>query len=492
MVLKKFLKIVLLATTTNILTRRHGQWVNSFHITPALSSHHVRSSLSSFQGKLFAKPPPTTNFDLDAIEAFEKELEMKSISTQMELKENTPLNDIIDDWEVNAGNENDDQCMYYTVPLELHKKRIDAIISKARPKLTRSQCVSLVTDGMVSMKEDELSSASLITKKSTKIEHGSILRIKHKPTDIPTEIVAQDLPINIIFEDEHIIILNKAAGMVVHPAAGNWDGTVVNALAYYLAKKSPFGSGEFIDSNGKVKPINGEKIGVEGTDGEVATFRPGIVHRLDKGTTGVLVVAKTSEALSKMSEAFANRNVKKTYIAVTVGNPGRRVVINKPIGRHPLHRQKMRVVPDPSKKDSSRLSPMEKPDFDRAGKSSSTTGRRALSFVNTLAFDGKLSVVQIRIETGRTHQIRVHLQDRHTPVYGDDVYGLPDWNKRLKKQHGVERPLLHAFRLEMNHPITGEKMSLCAPLADNMARVALATWPTANIEIDGLFDSSEK
>jgi len=126
--------------------------------------------------------------------------------------------------------------------------------------------------------------------------------------------------------------------MVVHPAAGNWDGTVVNALAYYLAKKSPFGSGEFIDSNGKVKPINGEKIGVEGTDGEVATFRPGIVHRLDKGTTGVLVVAKTSEALSKMSEAFANRNVKKTYIAVTVGNPGRRVVINKPIGRHPLHR----------------------------------------------------------------------------------------------------------------------------------------------------------
>merc|ERR1712241_1477967 len=110
-------------------------------------------------------------------------------------------------------------------------------------------------------------------------------------------------------------------------------------------------------------------------------------------------------------------------------------------------------------------------------KPSSVTGRRALSFVDSLAFDGKLSLVRVRIETGRTHQIRVHLQDRHTPIYGDDIYGLPDWNKRLSKSHQIERPLLHAYQLKFSHPVTGEPMVFKAPLPDDMFKIAKNIYP---------------
>jgi 23S rRNA pseudouridine1911/1915/1917 synthase len=247
---------------------------------------------------------------------------------------------------------------------------------------------------------------TVTTRKSLKLEKGTKLHVKHAIDEIPTEIVAQNLPLSILYEDEHMIVLNKAAGMVVHPAIGNWDNTIVNALAYYLANESPFGSGDFIENDGKVKPDKAEGVDVDGTDGEVVTFRPGIVHRLDKGTTGILVVAKTRESLTTLSESFANREVKKTYVAVTVGNPGKRVVIDKPIGRHPIHRQRMRVVPDPSKMNSSGMSLKERRAAGMGSKSTAVFGRNALSFVDTLAFDGKLGVAQVRIETGRTHQIR--------------------------------------------------------------------------------------
>ena len=201
-------------------------------------------------------------------------------------------------------------------------------------------------------------------------------------------------------------------------------------------------------------------------------------------------MAKTTQALTKLSEAFAERTVKKTYLAVTVGNPGKQVKIDKPIGRHPIHRQRMRVVPDPHRKDSSGMTPQERKRLRMmeaalaSGKSAGTkpiaslsqSGRRALSYVDTLAFDGKLSLARVKIETGRTHQIRVHLQDRHTPIYGDDVYGIADWNKRLKKAHGIERPLLHAFRLELHHPITDEPMVFEAPMADDMQKLARTIW----------------
>lgn len=204
---------------------------------------------------------------------------------------------------------------------------------------------------------------------------------------------------------------------------------------------------------------------------------------MDKGTTGILVVAKSTQALGALSSAFAERTVKKTYLAISVGNPGKRVVIDKPIGRHPIHRQKMRVVPDPHRRDSSGVAPKDR----LVGSPSSKSGRRALSYVDTLAFDGKLSLVQVRIETGRTHQIRVHLQDRHTPIYGDEVYGIADWNKRLLKSHGIARPLLHAYRLELDHPVSGERMVFTAPLAEDMKTIANNIWPDGKEELPEVF-----
>eukprot|EP00986_Skeletonema_menzelii_P003906 scaffold1275_cov154-Skeletonema_menzelii.AAC.7 len=293
----------------------------------------------------------------------------------------------------------------------------------------------------------------------------------------PTEIIPQNIPLDILYEDEYMIVLNKAAGMVVHPAAGNWDCTVVNALAHYLMNESPYGSGEYFtkdreNTQNDNEDFDGEELNDDDDNmndsvtNSISMLRPGIVHRLDKGTTGVLVVAKTRTALAKLSEAFANRRVKKQYIAVAIGHTGEDQWIDKPIGRHPLHRQRMRVVPDASPMKQIRLSATPK-----------KQGRPAQSYVQTLHHDGKLSIVQVQIATGRTHQIRVHLQDHGTPIYGDDVYGFSDWNKALSSRRGITRPLLHAKRLEINHPITGEKMVFEAEPANDMKGVMNAILP---------------
>jgi 23S rRNA pseudouridine1911/1915/1917 synthase len=434
--------------------------------------------------ELFAKPPPKNSFDLEAIEAFEKQLEKEEASLNVSDDDNDDDGD--DDL---ISSSPDEDIKLYEITNELDDKRIDLAIHHFAPELSRSHCGSLVKDGKVSVSNGgDGKRFTVMKRKSHKVSAGDVLRVEHVADDRPEEIIAQDLPLDILFEDEHMIIINKAAGMVVHPAAGNWDGTVVNALAHYLAK-SPHGSGEFVHQDGTVAAEQGEGVDVEGTDGETVFLRPGIVHRLDKGTTGILVVAKTRSALAALSEAFAARKVKKTYAAITVGNPGNRVVIDKPIGRHPVHRQRMRVVPDPSAKNSANRVVRGQMMADAmASKPPSVLGRRALSFVDTLAFDGKLSVVQVRIETGRTHQIRVHLQDRHTPIYGDDVYGLADWNKKLSKTHGVHRPLLHAARLELDHPITGEHMVMTAPMASDMIKTADAIWPQGRDERPDLFD----
>ena len=434
---------------------------------------------------------PSSQFDLKAIEEFEAELDWQKKLESLE-GENNEFED--DDLDFLSSGSLDVKS--FEVPPELNNKRIDAILFELDSSKSRSQYGNLISDGSVAILTPDKNSAndkpSIITRKSMKLETGTIIHLKDTIEEMPTEIIAQDLPLNIIFEDEHIIVLNKASGMVVHPAVGNWDGTVVNALAYYLAKKSPFGSGDFIEGDGKVKAKNAEGIDIDGTDGEAIFFRPGIVHRLDKGTTGLLVVAKTRNALSALSEAFAARKVKKTYVAVTVGNPGKRVVIDKPIGRHPIHRQRMRVVPDPTKMNSSGITTKQRMQLGLTnGKSTAQIGRNALSFIDTLAFDGKLSVAQVRIETGRTHQIRVHLQDRTTPIYGDDLYGFSDWNNRLMKSHGIQRPLLHAFRLEIDHPISGKRMIFRAPMATDMATIASGIWPTGSDERRDLFEESE-
>jgi 23S rRNA pseudouridine1911/1915/1917 synthase len=460
-------------------------WSLNLVDTDAFSVSPTRSSLSLKNvpqkkrisvSKCWAKPPPTTDFDLDAIEEFEAQLDLSPDNLESE----ACFDDEDKDDEVTVDSDN---IKLYTIPHELDNKRIDAALAALEPTLSRSACGNMLAEGQVRLVEgDEF---TVLDRKAYKVRAGITLRVAMPVDEKPVAIVAQDLPLDILYEDEQMIVLNKAAGMVVHPAAGNWDGTVVNALAFYLAK-SPHGSGDFVGADGKFNKLDEAKsIEVDGTEGETVSFRPGIVHRLDKGTTGILVVAKTTRALSALSAAFAARKVKKTYLAVTVGNPGKRVTIDKPIGRHPMHRQRMRVVPDPHKRDSSGMAPKDR--MAHGGTSLSQQGRRALSYVDTLAFDGKLSVVQVRIETGRTHQIRVHLQDRHTPIYGDDVYGLADWNKRLSKTHAIARPLLHAHRLELDHPLTGEHMVFMAPMAEDMTQLAQAVWPQGKEEQPELF-----
>lgn len=232
-----------------------------------------------------------------------------------------------------------------------------------------------------------------------------------------------------------------------------------------------------VDPNGLGVPDDHEVNQNDAVTNSLLSLRPGIVHRLDKGTSGVLIVAKTSSALANLSEAFASRKVKKQYLAVTVGNPGADQWINKPIGRHPLHRQKMRVVPDPSPLISARGQVRL---ARNNAKSPVKRGRPALSHIHTIYHDGKLSLVQVEIATGRTHQIRVHLQDHGTPIYGDDVYGMTDWNKVLSAQRGITRPLLHAHKLQIDHPVTGEQMVFEAQVAADMMEVITAIWPAGH------------
>ncbi len=214
----------------------------------------------------------------------------------------------------------------------------------------------------------------------------------------------EPIPLSILYEDEDILAINKPEGMVVHPAAGNWTGTFVNALIHHC------------------RHLAG------GTD-----LRPGIVHRLDKDTTGVLLAAKNGVMQQRLIELFASRQIYKEYLAICVGNPGDHQ-IEAPIGRHPVHRKKMAVLEE--------------------------GGKEAVTRCCTLAYDGALSLVHLVIATGRTHQIRVHMKHHGTPILGDPIYGSLSANKK----YGVNRQMLHAHILRFSHPRTSETLEIRAPL----------------------------
>jgi 23S rRNA pseudouridine1911/1915/1917 synthase len=410
----------------------------------------------------WAKPPPSAKFDLEAIEAFELDLLARE-----RLLANGDDNSV--DYDADDLDDDDDggvNVKEYTIPSTLDKVRIDTAVAMLLAtdvtqalNISRSACGQLVTDGQVRV------NGIVETRKSFKVVADSTLHVHIPIHEAVTEIVPQNIPLDILFEDKYMLVLNKAAGMVVHPAVGHWDGTVVNALAYHLQGSTA------TNTNGCNTPIDGLDPAATHSPGDLErSLRPGIVHRLDKGTTGLLVVAKTSAALAALSDQFRARTIRKTYLAITVGNPGTGVVIDKPIGRHKTFRQRMRVVPDHG-----------------------SNGRRAVSRVDTLAFDGKLAFARVQIETGRTHQIRVHLQDRRTPIYGDDVYGLADWNQRLERTHGIARPLLHAYQLQLSHPVTRETMMFRAPLPHDLQKIVQTIDPTittANRKLSALLSES--
>lgn len=224
------------------------------------------------------------------------------------------------------------------------------------------------------------------------------------------------IPLDIIFEDESMLIVNKPTGMVVHPAVGNWSGTFVNALLYHC------------------KDLESKLASEENKSSSV---RPGIVHRLDKDTTGLLIAAKTSEAHEKLSALFFTRKIYKEYLAVCIGNPGT-LTINRPIGRNPSCYKQMAVVQQ--------------------------GGKEAITHCKTLAYNGKLAFVSVELQTGRTHQIRVHLQSQGTPVLGDPVYG----NLKINQSYNLQTQMLHAHCLRFTHPLTQELLEFKAPLPTKM------------------------
>lgn len=279
-------------------------------------------------------------------------------------------------------------------------ERLDKILSHRFAKIgSRSYFQYLIEEGKVLLNGSPV-------KKRTKPNAGDEVEVQF--ILIPElDLTPQNIPIDIIYEDNDLLAINKPPGMVVHPAPGNWSHTFVNALLYHC----------------KNLPITGS--------------RPGIIHRLDKDTSGVLLAAKTSFVQQRMIDMFANRQVHKEYLAICAGNPGTHEITTR-IGRHPIHRKIMTVLKE--------------------------GGREAMTFCHTLSFDGKISLVQLKIMTGRTHQIRVHMKHLGTPVIGDPIYG----NSQLNKKYGAERQMLHAHLLKFIHPILDKEIVIQAEIPYDM------------------------
>lgn len=283
------------------------------------------------------------------------------------------------------------------------KIRLDAYISKEIEDLSRSMIQKLLEDNKINVN-------GKIEKPSYKVQEGDIIEVSiEEPKEVKIE--AQDIPLDIIYEDNDILVVNKQKGLVVHPANGNPDGTLVNAIMAHC------------------------KDSLSGIGGEL---RPGIVHRLDKDTSGLLIIAKNDKAHIQVSQQIKNREVKKTYIALVRGTIAEdEATINMPIGRSTKDRKKMAVTKN---------------------------GKEAVTHFKVLnrytTNKGSYTLLEIKIDTGRTHQIRVHMAEIGHPVIGDSVYS------NGKNEFGVEGQCLHAKKLEFIHPITGKEMKLEAPLPE--------------------------
>lgn len=284
--------------------------------------------------------------------------------------------------------------------------RLDVFLSE-KLSLTRTKTKDMIEDGHVRV-EGKLPKPSLKTKKSMEVT-GEI------PEEEPLSLTPEDIPLHILYEDEYLLAINKPGDMVVHPSFGHASGTLVNAVLSYLGQKSQI-------SNLKSQIENG--------------VRPGIVHRLDKGTTGVILVAKDSKTQEMLSDLFKERSVTKTYRAIVEGDVKKeRWVIEGNVGRHPIERKKMAVL--------------------------KTGGRAAETTFQVLKHLNGFTYLEAYPKTGRTHQIRVHVAHGGYPIVGDEVYG-----KRAKSL--MPRPMLHAYRIEFIHPVKKTPVKVEAPVPADM------------------------
>ena len=291
--------------------------------------------------------------------------------------------------------------------------RLDRLVLARHPEFTRSRIEGLVKAGFVTV------NGAVAGKAGMKVSEDDEIEVE-LPPPVPAVPEPEDVPLSIVFEDDDMIVVDKAPGMVVHPAPGHFSGTLVNALLGHCPALSGIGG----------------------------VARPGIVHRLDQYTSGLIAVAKSQAAMEGLARAFASHScVEKTYLAVCHGRPrldsGR---IENMIGRHPVDRKRMAVV-------------------ERNGKRAVTEWR--VVNARSAGSPAATSVVVCRIETGRTHQIRVHMASLGCPVIGDATYGKPALDRRLYPPPA--RQMLHAWRLSLWHPVKNARMSFEAPVPADMS-----------------------
>ncbi len=286
--------------------------------------------------------------------------------------------------------------------------RLDKLILTRYPDFSRSRIEGLIKAGYVTVNGAAANKAGMKVFETDEVE-------VEIPPPVPAIPEPEDIPLDILFEDGDILVLNKATGMVVHPAPGHYTGTLVNALLHHCPNLSGIGG----------------------------VARPGIVHRLDQDTSGCLIVAKSQPAMDALVRAFASHeHIEKTYLAICHGRPrldsGR---IENQIGRHPVDRKRMAIV--------------EK------------GGKTAITNYSLLKNYGTYSSIECRIETGRTHQIRVHMASLGCPVIGDATYGKSVWDKRLNPI--PSRQMLHAWKLKLWHPTLNKQMEFVAPIPSDMS-----------------------
>lgn len=294
----------------------------------------------------------------------------------------------------------------FEVPAGIRRERADRVLSEHLSDWSRSRVQKLFAAGLV-WREDEA------IEKSTKVSGGDCLNFTIPPERL-LELRPVGIPLEILFEDDDLVVINKAAGMIVHPGAGTGEDTLVHALLHHC--------------NGQLSWIGGQE-------------RPGIVHRLDRETSGVIVAAKSDQGYRGMTRLFAERQLEKVYSALASGGPfeAESGTIEAPIARHPVHRTRMAVR-----------------DEGRSARSDWTVDEQ---------LSGGFSLVRVRIHTGRTHQIRVHLAHLGHPLAGDSTYGFKARCSGMK----FPRVMLHAAKLVFTHPLTGRELTLKAPLPDDFS-----------------------
>jgi 23S rRNA pseudouridine1911/1915/1917 synthase len=303
----------------------------------------------------------------------------------------------------------------FTFAVDEENIRLDQFLVKKLTDVSRSKIQLAIKSGQVLVDGEKLKSSTIL--KGVENVEGELL------VEVQDDIIAEDIPLNILYEDDDLAIINKISGMVVHPGSGNYSGTLVNALVFHFQSLSGLN-----DS------------------------RPGIVHRLDKDTSGVIVIAKNDKSHQHLSRQFAERKVKKVYKAIAWGGVPKEGKIEGLIGRHPANRKAFKMV--------------------------NNLGRKSLTAFMVEEHLSPLTFVTLHPKTGRTHQIRVHLKSIGHPILADEMYG--GGKKMIKSFHvkytqllnrlfkNMNRVALHAEKLEVTHPTTGKKMRFQAPIPDDM------------------------